>query len=53
MSFLVTTSKLRIFEVRDIMKVVICMVNGMGYKLDCLDNVLVHIMCIALLINYN
>jgi len=31
--FLVTTFKLRIFEVKDMMEVVICVVNGMGYKL--------------------
>jgi len=50
MSFLVTTLKFRIFEVRDMMEVVICVVNEMGYKLYFLENVP---MCIALLISYN
>jgi C4-dicarboxylate transporter len=31
MQFLVASSKLRIFEVKDMMELVICVVNGMGY----------------------
>jgi hypothetical protein len=53
MSFLVTTSQLRIFEVNDMMKLIIYVVNGMDYKLYFLENVHMHIMCIALLISYN
>jgi hypothetical protein len=53
MSFLVTTSKLKIFEVRDMMEVIICVVNGMGDKLYFLENIPMHSMCITLLISYN
>jgi hypothetical protein len=53
MSFLVMTSQFKIFDVRDMMELVICMVNEMGYKLYFLENIPMHIMCIALLISYN
>jgi hypothetical protein len=35
------------------MELIICVVNGMDYKLYFLENVHMHIMCIVLLISYN
>jgi hypothetical protein len=52
MSFLVASSKLRIFKVKDTMELVICVVNGLGYKLYFLENVHMHILFTALLICY-
>jgi hypothetical protein len=53
MPFLIASSKLRIFEVKDMMELVIYVVNGMGYKRYFLENIHMHIMCTALLISNN
>lgn len=39
--------QIKIFEVRDIIEEVICVVNGMYYKLYFLKIILMHIMCIG------
>jgi hypothetical protein len=51
--FLVTTSILRIFEAKGMMGLVICVANGMDYKLFFLKIVHMHITCIVWLTDYN
>ena len=53
LSFLITTSTLKIFDVKDMMGLVTCMVNGMDYKFFFLKIAHMLIMYIAWLIGCN